>query len=153
MGFPDVTMEKIHLQCRRHGFNLWVWKIPGGGHDNPLQYPCLEKSHEQRSLVGYSPWAHKESDTTEQLSTHTHTEAHKEMAFFRCFTGPGTEWTPSKRSLQLRILPMKVKVKLLSRVRLFVILWTVAYQTSPSMGFSRQEDWSGLPFPSPIYLL
>ena len=36
----------------------------------------------------------------------------------------------------------------LSRVRLFVTPWTVAYQASPSMGFSRQEYWSGLPFPS-----
>ena len=44
---------------------------------------------------------------------------------------------------------MKVKVKSLSRVRLFVTPWTVAYQTPPSMGFSRQEYWSGLPFPSP----
>ena len=39
---------------------------------------------------------------------------------------------------------VKVKVKLLSRVRLFATPWT-----SPSMGFSRQEYWSGLPFPSP----
>ena len=37
----------------------------------------------------------------------------------------------------------------LSRVRLFMTPWTVAYQASPSMGFSRQEYWSGLPFPSP----
>ena len=42
-----------------------------------------------------------------------------------------------------------VKVKSLSRVRLFVTPWTVAYQAPPSMGFSRQECWSGLPFPSP----
>jgi len=38
---------------------------------------------------------------------------------------------------------------LLSRVRLFVTPWTVAYQAPPSMGFSRQEYWSGVPFPSP----
>ena len=41
------------------------------------------------------------------------------------------------------------KVKSLSRVRLFETPWTVAYQAPPSMGFSRQEYWSGLPFPSP----
>ena len=41
------------------------------------------------------------------------------------------------------------KVKSLSRVRLFAIPWTIAHQASPSMGFSRQEYWSGLPFPSP----
>ena len=41
------------------------------------------------------------------------------------------------------------KVKSLSHVRLFATLSTVAYQASPSMGFSKQEYWSGLPFPSP----
>ena len=42
-----------------------------------------------------------------------------------------------------------MKVKLLSRVRLFATLWTVVYQAPQSMEFSRQEYWSGLPFPSP----
>ena len=41
------------------------------------------------------------------------------------------------------------KVKLLSHVQPFVTPWTVAYQAPPSMGFSWQEYWSGLPFPSP----
>ena len=40
-------------------------------------------------------------------------------------------------------------MKSLSCVRLFATPWTVAYQGPPSMGFSRQEYWSGLPFPSP----
>ena len=40
-------------------------------------------------------------------------------------------------------------MKSLSRVRLFVTPWTVAYQAPPTMGFSRQECWIGLPFPSP----
>ena len=39
-------------------------------------------------------------------------------------------------------------MKSLSRIRLFATLWTVAHQAPPSMGFSRQEYWSGLPFPS-----
>ena len=43
----------------------------------------------------------------------------------------------------------KVKMKSLSRFWLFATPWTVAYQAPPSMGFSRQEYWSGLPFPSP----
>ena len=43
----------------------------------------------------------------------------------------------------------KVKVKSLSRVRLLATPWTAAYQTPPSMGFSRQEYWSGVPSPSP----
>ena len=39
--------------------------------------------------------------------------------------------------------------KLLSRVRLFATPWTVAHQAPPSLGFSRQEYWSGVPLPSP----
>ena len=46
-------------------------------------------------------------------------------------------------------LRVSVKVKSLGGVRLFASPWTVAYQALPSMGFSRQEYWSGLPFPSP----
>ena len=46
----------------------------------------------------------------------------------------------------------KVKVKSLSRVRLLATPWTAAHQAPPSMGFSRQECWSGLPLPSPLYI-
>ena len=42
----------------------------------------------------------------------------------------------------------KVKLKPLSRVRLLATPWTAAYQAPPSMGFARQEYWSGLPLPS-----
>ena len=44
----------------------------------------------------------------------------------------------------------KVKVKSLSRVQLFATPWTAAYQAPPSMGFSRQDYWSGVPLPSPL---
>ena len=40
-------------------------RAPGGKNGNPLQYYCLEKFYGQKSLVGYSPWGDKESDTTE----------------------------------------------------------------------------------------
>ena len=55
----------------------------GGRYGNPLQYTCLENPHGQRSLVGYSPWGHKESDTTEQLSTaHMNTPIWEELGLF-----------------------------------------------------------------------
>ena len=47
---------------------------------------------------------------------------------------------------------MCYKVKLLSCVRLFATPWSAAHKAPPSMGFSRQEYWSGVPFPSPGYL-
>ena len=50
---------------------------------------------------------------------------------------------------QLYYLLVKVKVTSLSHVRLFATPWTIAHQAPLSMGFSGQEYWSGLPFPSP----
>ena len=45
-------------------------RSPGGGHGNPLKYSSLENPHGQTKLVGYSPWGHKESGMTEQLSVY-----------------------------------------------------------------------------------
>ena len=59
------------MQAREADSIPGLGRSPGGGNGNPLQYSCLEKSHGQRSLVGYSPWDRKELDTTEQLSTHS----------------------------------------------------------------------------------
>ena len=52
----------------------------------------------------------------------------------------GSQWPRMK---------VKVKVKSLSPVRLFATPWTVGHQAPASMGFPRQQYWSGLPFPSP----
>ena len=65
---------------------------------------------------------------------------------------PSKEWNDGRWSpfTHLQSCPRKEKkVKLFSRVQLFATPWSVAYQAPPSMGFSRQEYWSGLPFPSP----
>ena len=62
------------------------------------------------------------------------------------------ETTSNENKQQQQLSCRKVKVKSLSFVQLFETLWTVAYQAPPSIGFSRQEYWSGLPFPSPGYL-
>ena len=55
----------------------------------------------------------------------------------------------SEEELKSLLMKVKVKVKSLSRVRLFATPWTAAYQAPPAMGFSRQEYWSGVPLPSP----
>ena len=101
---PDFEVNYTHTHTHTHTYthiNICVWWVlgkesacsagapgsiprsgisPGDENSNRLQYPCLAKFHGQRSLVGYSPWGHKESDTTEQLHfhcvyiyTHTHT--------------------------------------------------------------------------------
>ena len=72
-------MIKSRLQCRRPGFNPWVGKIPWrrAWQSTPVFLPG--KSHGQRTLVGYSPWSHIESDITQWL-THTHTHTHTPIA-------------------------------------------------------------------------
>ena len=58
-------MQETHKRCT---FNLWVGKIPWRMKWQPTPVFLPEKSHGQRSLVGYSSWGHKESDMTEQLN-------------------------------------------------------------------------------------
>ena len=66
---------RICLQCRRPGFDPWIRKIPRRREWLPTPVFLTGISHGQRSLVGYSPWGRKDSDTTEQLThTHTHTQ-------------------------------------------------------------------------------
>ena len=69
---PTLESQPICLQCRRLGFDPWVGKIPWRREWQPTPVLLPGESHGQRSLVGYSPWGHKESDMTERL-THTHT--------------------------------------------------------------------------------
>ena len=59
---------QIHLQCRKHGFNPWVGKMPWRRKLQRTPVFLPGKSHRQRSLAGYSPWGHKESDTNEHLN-------------------------------------------------------------------------------------
>ena len=71
LGFPGGSVGKESAcSVGELGSIPGLGRSPGGGHGNPLQYSCLENPHGQRSLAGYSPWGHKESDMTEQLSTH-----------------------------------------------------------------------------------
>ena len=75
MGFPGGS------ECKESACNAGdldsipgLGRFPGGGRGNPLQYSCLENSHGQKSLAGYSPWGRKESDTTDHLGTSTMSE-------------------------------------------------------------------------------
>ena len=63
---------RICLQCGTPGFDLWVGKIPWRRKWQPTPVLLLGKSHGQRSLLGYSPWDHKELDMTEWLTLSLH---------------------------------------------------------------------------------
>ena len=66
--FSFLTQAQcVCLQCRRPGFNSWVGKIPWRRKWQSTPALLSGKSHGQRSLIGYSPWGRKESDTTERL--------------------------------------------------------------------------------------
>ena len=65
-GFPGgLDGKESSSNAGDLGSIAGLGKSPGGGYGNSLQYSFLENLHGQRSLAGYSPWGHKESDMTE----------------------------------------------------------------------------------------
>ena len=73
-GFPDGSVVESICKCRRcwrPGFNPGVGKIPWSRKCQLAPVFLPEKFQGQKSLAGYHPWGHDESDTTERLSTHT----------------------------------------------------------------------------------
>ena len=83
MGFPGCSDGKESTHNSGDPDSITgLERSPGKGNDNPLQYSCLENPHGQRSLVGYSPWGCKESDTTERLTLlHYHLWTHQKKIF------------------------------------------------------------------------
>ena len=63
-----LSQSRICLQCRRPGFDPLVRKVPSSRKWQPIPLFLPGQFHGQRSLAGYSPWGHKESDTTERLT-------------------------------------------------------------------------------------
>ena len=130
-------------------------------HPTPVLLPG--KSHGQRSLVGCSPWGRWESDTTERLHFHFSVscigEGNGNPLQCSCLENPrdgGAWWAAVYGVAQSRTWlkrlsssSSKVKWKSLSRVWFFGTPETIACQASLSMGFSRQEYWSGSLFASP----
>ena len=62
-----LRWQSACLQCKRPGFDPWVGKNPWRKKWQPTPVVLPGKSHGRRNLIGYSPWGHKESDTTERL--------------------------------------------------------------------------------------
>ena len=72
--FPGASDGKASVyNAGDLGSSPGLGRFPGEGNGTPLQYYCLEESHGQRSLVGYSLWGRKELDTTERLHFTSHT--------------------------------------------------------------------------------
>ena len=115
-----------HRRCQRHEFDPWVRKVPWRRHGNPPQYPCLENPRDRGAWWATVHGITKTSTWLKLLSTHVCPVV---FIIFQLFSL--CVWC------------------VLSHVQLFATPWTVACQAPLSMGFSRQEYWSGLPFTSP----
>ena len=70
--FIETDSDIVGLRSKRCGFEPWVTKILWSRKWQPTPVFLPGKFHGQGSLEGYSPWGHKELDTTEQLNTNTH---------------------------------------------------------------------------------
>ena len=146
-----------------------VWSL---GQEDPLK---KEMAIHSSTIAWKIPWTEEpgrlqsmESQSRTRLSDFTFTFIHSAAAAAKLLQSHPTLWDPVDGSppgspvpgiLQARTLEWvaisfsnawkwKVKVTSLSRVQLFRTPWTAAYQAPPSMGFSRQGYWSGVPLPS-----
>ena len=111
---------------RRIESSMWETWVGSLGWQDPLED---SKATDSVFLPGESPWTEELSGLQSMRSQ----RVRHDWATKHSTAWPGNSW--------------KVKVKSLSHVQLFTTPWTVAYQAPRSMGFSRQEYWSGLPFP------
>ena len=134
LGLPRGHSNKesacLCRRHRRHGFDHWVRKIPWRRKWWPSPIFLPGKSHGQRNLVGYSPWAHKELDTTELQNTITHTYAckinpisvHKPEVLNICLLCewtlvegmlPGSPWCPPITDIHSKLLATDINQGLL----------------------------------------
>ena len=137
LGLPWwLRWPRICLQCRGPGFDPWVGKIPWRRKWQSIPALLPGKSHGWRSLIGYSPWVAKSwtrlSDFNQSLTQVGHSFSFKEQVSFNFMAAES--W-------------LLLLLSHFSRVRL-----CATPQKAPlSLGFSRQEHWSGLPFRSPMH--
>ena len=119
------------------------------------------KFHGQRSLMGYSPWGCKELDMTEEQSTHTHMCSYKwikpqmtntSKKHWQALFTIAKRWKQSTCSSMDELINKTWYVHTVEQCVHACVLSCV-HHVPLSMGFSRQEYWSGLPFPPPGDLL
>ena len=147
---PEYSLEGLIWNSKTLATDAKKWlsrKVPDSGKD----WRWEKKGMTEDEMVGWHHWPSG------------HAAAAKSLQLCPTLCNPidgSPPGSPVPGILQARTLEWvaisfsnawkwKVKVKLPSHVRLLATPWTAAYQAPPSMGFSRQEYWSGLPLPSP----
>ena len=149
-GFRDVAYQwmSFHSLCAAAAAKS-LQSCPTAAHQNPPFLGFSRQEHEWVAISFSNAWKVKsESEVTQSYPTLGNPIdcSLPGSSIHGIFQARALEWVANSFSNAWK---WKVKVKLLSRVRLFTTPWTAAYQAPPSMGFSRQEYWSGVPLPSP----
>ena len=175
-GFPGgASSKESTCQCRRHKthrFDPWVRKVPGEGNSNPLQCSCLENPMDRGAWWATVHRVTKSQMPLKRFNMHAcfWYPLFLDLALLLSFCLPAhlkstsSCFSPHFYLFHFLCLPWwlstwffhcffirasgatHVCVCLVSHVQLFVTPWTVAHQAPLSMGFSKQECWSGLPF-------
>ena len=125
---------------RRHRFDSWVGKVPWRRKRQPTLVFLPRISHAQRSLVGYSPWGRRVGHDWATECTHACTKSptlSTSVVFYQ------SDNTKLECKLMTSLKAEKWKCSSLSRIWLFVTLWTIAHQAPLSVEFSRQDYWNG----------
>ena len=139
LGLPRCLSGYKESVCNAGdmGFIPGLGRSPGGGRGNPLQYSCLENPTDKRSLVGYSPWAHKESNSTE-ATEHARTQVGISRKIKQEREIMSTRHTGSSHYFITVLLGYQFNsIQSLSHVWLFATSWTAAYQASLSITKSQ----------------
>ena len=113
LGFPGGTSGKEpSCQCRRQkrcGFDPWVWKIPGGGHENSPQCSSLESPLDRGAWWATVHRVPKKWTWLKRLNTHTHTHTHTHTLMFRSFYTNVSLKTASSLTLLGTVFPLLMK--------------------------------------------
>ena len=160
----ETYMQEVTVRTG-HGTTNW-FQIGKGVHQGCILSPCLFNLHAEYIMRNSGL---EEAQAGIKIAGRNINNLRYKVAAAKSLQSCPTLWDPINGSaldcpvpgiLQVRTLEWvaisfsnvwkwKVKVKSLSRIRLLVTPWTAAHQAPLSMGFSRQEYWSGVPLPSP----
>ena len=147
-GFPGGSGSGKESPCqfRRHGFNPWVRKIPWRRkwQSTPLFLPG--KFHGQRSLAGYSPWGHKELDTTQPSLTHLSDLNEPDLKALNGLASLSITLQYHPVWLFLPMFQSQNPFLEVERTNHFPILWT-GYHVSSVKWFTSILFWAPVKFP------
>ena len=154
MGFPCSSVSKESACSAGDPVSIpGSGRSPGEGNSNPLQYSCLENPTDrgawQTTVHGVARVRHNlATKETERVETCCIAQGAQFSALWWP-RGVGWKWWWEGGSQGRRYMYVCAALSPFSRVQFFATPWTVAHQAPLSMGFSRQEYWSRLPFPPP----